>query len=225
MPVEYSDLDSLKNQHNDIRFEQMQQTADIRRDTAADTAEIIKESLKGDHEVFAAVRDNRYDLSSRIENAADRSERGISALADRFFTVARDTADLRAQVIQAIDTTKMAGEMAALKSQIEMGKTATYLSDKIGNDGDRTRALINDLKYNDLNRSLIERNAELVDERYGRRHWRHLADQGQFGGQFAALQSQMQNFGSQLQDVKQGTINFGTMSGNAGRNTSTNNVV
>jgi len=213
MPVEYSDLDSLKAQHNDIRFEQMQQTS-----------EVIKEGMKGDHEVFAAVRDNRYDLSSRIENAADRSERGISALADRFFTVARDTADLRAQVIQAIDTTKMSAEMAALKTQIEAGKNTTYLSDKIGNDGDRTRALINDLKYNDLNRSLIERNAELVDERYGRRHWRHLADQGQWGGQFAAIQSQMQNFGSQLQEARQSTTNFGTMSGNAGRNTSTNNV-
>lgn len=37
MPVEYSDLDPLKSQHNDIRFEQMQQAA-----------EIVKESLKGD---------------------------------------------------------------------------------------------------------------------------------------------------------------------------------
>ena len=195
--------------------------------SAAETNEIVKESIKGDWHVTDVVKDARYDISDRIGNSADRIVdrlvEGNSVLNDRFFTVARDTADLRAQVIQAIDTTKMATELNALKGIIEGQKNTTYLADKIGDEGEKTRALINDLKYHDLSRGLIERNSELVEERNWGRHWYHGANQAQFGQQFAQLQSQMQNFNSQLAETRQGMVNFGTMAG-VGQSSTNNNV-
>jgi hypothetical protein len=201
--------------------------SDIRREASEHTNEIIKEGIKGEYGTLNAIKDSRYETVSRVENTADRLERNITSthtdLMDRFFTVARDTADLRAQVIQAIDTTKMSTELNSLKGIIEGQKNTQYLADKIFTDGEKTRALINDLKYQDLNRNLIERNAELVEERGWGRHWYHHAHQAQFGQQFAQLQSQMQNFNSQLAETRQGMVNFGTMAG-VGQSSTSNNV-
>lgn len=192
----------------------LQDHSDIRREAAEHTGEILKETAR-----------SAFDTVTRVENSADRVNsavtNGQAALTAQFFTVARDTADLRAQVIQAIDTTKMATELNSLKSIIEGQKNTTYLSDKIGNDGDKTRALINELKYGDLNRALIERNAEIVEERHHARHWHGRADQSQY----AAMNSQLQAFQSQLQETRQGMVNFGTMSGQSGQQTSTANNV
>ena len=196
-----------------------QQHSDIRREAAEHTNEIVKEGLKSTAITDAAVKDARYETIGRIDAVANSTDRQFAALDDRFFTVARDTADLRAQVIQAIDTTKMATELNALKGIIEGQKNTQFLADKIGVEGDRTRALINDLKYHDLNRALVERNSELVEERWGRRHYRGVAEQNQW----AALQTQVQAFGSQLQEARQGMVNFGTMAG-VGQTSSQNNV-
>lgn len=217
------DTQMLSNQHSDIRFEQQAQAHALALQSGQETNEIVKEGLKATAVTDAAIKDSRYELSSRIENAADRADRGFTAMDDRFFTVSRDTADLRAQVIQAIDTTKMATELNALKGIIEGQRNTTYLSDKIGDDGEKTRALINDLKYHDLSRGLIERNSELVEERNWGRHWYAGANQAQFGQQFAQLQTQMQNFNSQLSETRQGMVNFGTMAG-VGQTSSANNV-
>ena len=200
-----------------------------RSQSAAETSEVIKESIKGDWHNSDAIKDARYDVADRVGNAADRivdriSETHMETNA-QFFTVARDTADLRAQVIQAIDTTKLATELNALKGIIEGQKNTTYLSDKISSENEKTRDLINDLKYHDLSRGLIERNNELVEERNWGKHWYHGANQAQFGQQFAQLQSQMQNFNSQLSETRQGMVNFGTMSGQSGQQTSTSNNV
>ncbi len=217
------DTNMLAQQHSDIRREQAEQTSNIRREAAEHTNEIIKEGLKATSITDAAVKDARYEINSTVESIADRSDRGFAQLADRFFTVARDTADLRAQVIQAIDTTKMATEINALKGIIEGQKNTTYLSDKISDDGEKTRGLINDLKYHDLSRNLVERNTELVEAIGDGRYWRHrgLSDQNQ--AQFAQLQSQLQAFQSQLQETRQGMVNFGTMAG-VGQSSTSNNV-
>ena len=243
------DTQMLSSQHADIRREiatsadqvadiALEQAGNVRReaqagfgqtryDTAVGFNESIKESIKGDWHNSDAIKDARYDVASRVEDAADRVRgdinNGMASLTGQFFTVARDTADLRAQVIQAIDTTKMATELAALKGIIEGQRNTTYLSDKIATDGEKTRDLISDLKYHDLNRGLIERNNELVEERNWGRHWYHGANQAQFGQQFAQLQSQMQNFNSQLSETRQGMVNFGTMAG-VGQTSSANNV-
>ena len=204
-----------------------QEHSDIRREAVDHTNEIVKEGLKGDYATLGAIKDARYETVSRVENNADRIERSVvdthRDMMDRFYSIGRDTADLRAQVIQAIDTVKMSTEINSLKGIIEGQKNTTYLSDKISNDGEKTRELINSLRSDDLNRALIERNSELVGERDGRRHWRHLADSYLHGGQYAAMNSQLQAFQSQLQETRQGMVNFGTMAG-VGQTSTSNNV-
>lgn len=221
------DTTMLAAQHADIRREQALGYADIRHDIVQESARVT-DTVRGEgQENVMATKDARSDVIAATEGQADRVVDRVEStkdlLDDRFFTVARDTADLRAQVIETINTVKMATELNALKGIIEGQKNTTYLSDKISAENDRTRALISDLKYHDLNRSLVERNAELVEERESRRYWRHNADQAQYQGQWAALQNQVQAFQSQLQETRQGMVNFGTMAG-VGQTSTSNNV-
>lgn len=242
--IKMADVDTqmLSSQHADIRREVAMNAADIRKEGVENTAAVRRDVMFEGQENVNATKDARHDILSltipTIEAAADRlsaqtnteADRIVDRIsegrvetADRFFTVGRDTADLRAQVIQAIDTTKLATELNALKGIIEGQKNTQYLADRIGMEGDRTRALINDLKYHDLNRGLIERNAALVEADHDRRHWRHHAEQAQYQGQWAQLQSQIQAFQSQLQETRQGMVNFGTMAG-VGQSSTSNNV-
>lgn len=186
--------------------------SDVRREAAEHTNEIVRETVKGLNNVERA-QSTQIDMMEDVMNA-------------QFGVVARDGADLRAQVValgyQVRDGFASAAkdsEINSLKNQVELAKQTTYLSDKIDADGEKTRGLINDLKYNDLNRELIERNAALVEERGYGRHWRGNFDQAQW----AALNSQLQAFQSQLATSTQGMVNFGTQAG-VGQ-TSTNNQV
>ena len=192
---------------------------DIRREAVEHTNEIVKEGLKGDYATQSKINDLERATSQQIDAFEDVTN-------NNFMTVSRDTADVRAQLIstQQQMVAGFAGaakdaEINALKTQVAIQQQSTYLSDKIDNQAEQTRALINDLKTQDLNRMLIERNAEIVEERGERRHWRHAADQGQW----AALQSQIQAFGSQLSDARNSMVNFGTQLG-VGQRATSNNV-
>ncbi|NDG31051.1 hypothetical protein EB118_13415 [bacterium] len=193
---------------SDIRLEQMKQ--------ASDNLDAVRDAR---HAVIADASRNTTDLSRQVDAIDD-------TLTAQLITLARDTQDIRAQVISAqqamvtgfLGASKDA-EINALKTQVELAKQSTYLSDKIDNDGEKTRALVNSLKEQELNRILIERNSELVEERFGRRFWHHGANQGQW----AALNSQLQAFQSQLQETRQGMVNFGTMAG-VGQTSTSNNV-
>jgi hypothetical protein len=97
-------------------------------------------------------------------------------------------------------------------------------------DGEKTRNLINDHKYHDMNRSLLERNNELVNCEQDRRHYhdryhdsRFDMIQQQYAGQWAQLQNQVQAFQSQLQETRQGMVNFGSMN-QVGQTSTSNNV-
>lgn len=205
-----------------------------RRESAAYTGEIIKEGLKEEANIRTDVKDVRHALYTQIDSAADRLQNDITSstnvLRERAYDISRDTMDLRAQVTSLGQFVKDNAQLTALQTEkavmantIEGQKNTTYLSDKISNDGEKTRALINDLKYHDLNRALVERNAELVEERHWGRHWRDSGFQNQWASQFAALQSQLQAFNSQLQETRQGMVNFGTMAG-VGQSSTSNNV-
>lgn len=218
-PADKYDVQTLMDEHSDIR-----------REAVEHTNEIVKEGLKGDYNTQGAIKDARFDINSRISDSTAKLSADVDRNADRldtrFFDVARDTQDIRAQIISA-QQAMVSGflgvskdtEIATLKTQVEMQKQSTYLSDKIDADGEKTRALINELKTQDLNRMLIERSAEIVEERSERRHWRGNAEQNQW----AALQSQIQAFGSQLSDARNSMVNFGTQLG-VGQRATSNNV-
>lgn len=198
--------------------------------TTAALGDIRLEQMKQTSDVLDAIKDARHDLLDSTGVDTDRLADRIAEMnvktGDRFFDIGRDTQDIRAQIISAQQQV-VAGfmgaakdaEINALKTQVELAKQSTYLSDKIDADGEKTRALVNSLKEQDLNRMLIERNTLLSEERFGRRYWSHGADQGQW----AALNSQLQAFQSQLQETRQGMVNFGTMAG-VGQTSTSNNV-
>lgn len=222
----------IQSTASEIRYDVATSSGEIRREGAEHTNEIIKEGIKGDYGTRGDIKDARFDLNTRITSAADRVvdrvEDTKDSLDDRFFTVGRDLADLRqGQATLAKDV-----ELQALKTQLDAKANTQYLNDKIVMDGEKTRALINDLKYHDLNRGLVERNTELVNCEQDRRLYRDRWDdvrfaqlQTGFQGQWAQLQSQIQAFQSQLQETRQGMVNFGTMAGNAGQQSSTSNNV
>lgn len=210
----------------------LETSSNVRREGSEHTNEIIKEGLKGDFNTRGDIKDTRYDLSTRITNGndrvADRLHDHDHRVSDRFFAVGRDLSDLRqGQVTLAKDV-----ELQALRVQLDAKENTKYLSDKISSDGEKTRDLINNLKYHDLSRGLVERNTELVNCEQDRRHYHDRWYDGRFDqiqsgfqGQWAQLQSQIQAFQSQLQETRQGMVNFGTMAGNAGQQSSTSNNV
>jgi hypothetical protein len=196
-----------------------QEHSDIRREGAEHTNEIVKEGLKAEYNLGSAVKDARFDINSRISEASDVSD-------NRFFHTGRDLSDIRAQIVSAqqqvvagfLGSSKDA-EINALRTQVELAKQTTYLSDKIDAGNQTTQALINDLRDRDLNRQLIERNAALVEESHWGRHWRHGWDQSNF----QAVSNRLNSLDSQFAEARQGMVNFGTMAG-VGQTSTNNNV-
>jgi hypothetical protein len=224
----------------------IRQEAGLTRSKDAEhTGEIIKEGLKGDFHTRGDIKDARYDLADRVGNQGDRLVDRLTEhdakVSDRFFDVGRDTHLLRgqvtgiaAQVASGFQNAARDMEVQALKTQLDARSNTQYLADKISNDGEKTRSLINDLKYHDLNRALVERQTSLVNCEQDNRHWHSRYDdarwgqfQSQWGGQFAQMQNQLQtmnqNFNSQLAETRQGMVNFGTMAG-VGQSSTNNNV-
>lgn len=160
---------------------------------------------------LAATSAVATDLNRTVDNIAAQQAMAVNL-------VARDVVDNRAQIsalgYQVRDGFAAAAkdsEINALKTQVQLAQQSTYLSDKIDNGNMATRDLLVGFNNADLNRRLIERNNEIVETRGDHR--------------FYGLSNQINALHSNLQAATQGTVNFGSMSGNAGRNTSTNNIV
>jgi hypothetical protein len=224
----------------DIRFNVAERTGDIRREAAEHTNEIVKEGLKESFNIRGDVKDTRHDIINEVDRQADRLDGQATAFYIAGQTnaniAARDLATLTAlteanavamrhEIGLNVEKVGAAGALQAEKIASAVALGQAQISRDIFMDGQKTRDLVNDLKYHDLNRALVERNSELVEERNWGKHWYHGANQAQFGQQFAQLQSQMQNFNSQLTETRQGMVNFGTMAGNAGQQSSTSNNV
>jgi hypothetical protein len=216
--------------------------SDIRREAAEHTNEIVKEGLKESFNIRGDVKDTRHNIISEVDRQADRLDGQATAYyihsQQNATTAARDLATLTAlteanatamrnEIALNIEKTSAASALAAEKIATAVALGQANLARDIFYDGQKTRDLINDHKYHDLNRALVERNTELIEERNWGRHWYHGAHQSQWGAQFAAMQNQLQsmnqNFNSQLSETRQGMVNFGTMAG-VGQTSSANNV-
>ena len=228
------DMSGVLGEAADTRVEGFEQTSDIRRD-------IVERA----HDVSAAVKDAGWANSDRTGTEADRvvgqstayyiasqSQNFQNATALAALKASQDAGFARAQA-----DTQIASMQAVAAAQLEAAKTTGMLSldaakntaalslgqanlgAQIAADGAVTRALIQNLNREDLNRELIERNALIVEERGNGRFWQH----GHNAGQFQAVQSQLQAFQSQLQETRQGMVNFGTMAG-VGQTSTSNNV-
>lgn len=201
-------------------------TKDARHDIVDRIAGVDANSSAQNAAYFIAQQKNATDAAAVAATTAAVNEAGILALQNSIAASANNVATANAL---AAATNAAAIQLDAAKNAAANALAQQMIGQQIVADGDRTRALINDHKYHDLNRLLVERNAEIVEERHESRHYRDRYGDAQNQGMWTNLQSQLQMFQSQLtetrQAAQQGTVNFGTMSGNAGRNTSTNNVV
>lgn len=222
-----------------IRREQASDSGDIKFKIKENSNEVIKEGLKASAIGTETTNTARYDLALQGVQNADRvmaqGTANFNLSTQAAFSNAKDLSTLVSSVElnaqkAASDIEKAQDYIAAqsalatnvLGAAIALGQgileRATYT------EGTATRALINDLKTQELNRLLIERNAEVVEERACAAHWRNSAQANQYGAQFAQLQSMMQNFQSQLATNSQGMNNFGTMAGPVGQTSTANNV-
>ncbi len=201
--------------------------SDIRREASEHTDEIVREGLKEAFAIRGDVKDSRHDIldstGGNTDRLSDQATQYYIAQAQNANEAARDLASLK--VLTDANTSRISTELAlnieraAAASALSAEKIATamalgqsQLSKEIFYDGQKTRDLINDQKYHDLNRMLLERDGEV-------RHWRGHYDVAQF----QSLQSQLAAFQSQLQETRQGMVNFGTMAG-VGQTSTSNNV-
>ncbi len=127
----------------------------------------------------------------------------------------------RAATATALESAKVAAAVALGQSQLsrEIAESKYDLAREISNEGDATRALIQSLKNDELNRLLIERNTDVNHFRHG--YWDAVGSAN--NAQFASVASQLNAFQSQLQETRQGMVNFGTMAG-VGQSSTSNNV-
>ena len=211
------------------------QHSDIRREQSVGFGETKYAIATGHDFINREILTSAHDTSDKVDEAADKIQQRatdfyISAQA-RDFDNSRDLAALRSAVDlanQKLSTeVLLSSERAAAAAALESARLGTAvalgqsnlskeiaqnkydLAREIANEGDATRALIQSLKNDELNRLLIERNTDVNHFRHG--YWDAVG--GANNAQFASVASQLNAFQSQLQETRQGMVNFGTMAG------------
>ncbi len=225
---------ALIAQHSDIRREQAAGFGDTKFAIAASSESTNRDILTSTHNV-----------QEKVDEAADKIQQRATdfylSQQARDFDTARDVSSLRAQsdlssqklaadillagersaAAAALEAARTAGSLALGHAQLskEIAESKYDISRQVAEDGDATRALINTLKTDELNRLLIERNTDVNHFRHG--YWDAVG--GANNAQFASVASQLNAFQSQLQETRQGMVNFGTMAG-VGQSSTNNNV-
>lgn len=208
--------------------------ADIRREQAVGFGETKYAVSTGNDVLNREILNSSHQTDTKVDEAADKIQQRAAdyyiASQARDFDNSRDLAALRATIDMANQKLSsdilLATEKAATATALESARLGTAvalgqanISKEIAADGERTRALINDLKNADLNRMLIERNSDVNYYRSEADRW-----EGVYGnGQFAALASQINALNSNLSETRQGLYNFGTMAG-VGQSSTSNQV-
>jgi len=208
--------------------------SDLRRESALGFGDLKYAVATGNDFVNREVLTSAHDVSDKVDEAADKIQQRAAdfyiASQARDFDNSRDLAALRASIDLANQKLSteilLATEKAATATALESARLGTavalgqsQLSKEISADGEKTRDLINSLKNDELNRLLIERNTDLNSFRNG--YWDAVA--GVNNAQFASVASQLNAFQSQLQETRQGMVNFGTMAG-VGQSSTSNAV-
>jgi len=216
------DTSDLVRDHADIRREQESIGSNIRREAAKEASD-LQDTVKtagwansdrtGTEADRVVAQDTAYFIAAQSQNFSNATAlAALKAGTDMQF----------ANTLAAVNATAAAGQAA---TALEGAKTAAasalgqaQIGYAIVADGNTTRALINTLKMEELNRTLSERQAEIIEHRGDSRHYRD----GMSNLQTAALSSQINALHSQFQAATQKTVNFGTMGANT--NSAANNV-
>jgi hypothetical protein len=208
--------------------------ADVRREQEAIGSTVRRETAKEASDLQDTVKTAGWANSDRTGTEADRVVAQDTAYfiagQSQNFSNATALAALKAsqdaqfaQTLSAIQLaafqSSAASTLAGSKSEAATALGQALIGQQIVADGNATRALVNQLKMDELNRVLVERNAEIVENRGDSHYW-----QGQHGNsQYAQLTSQVNALNSQLTETRQGMVNFGSMTG-VGQSTTANSV-
>lgn len=203
--------------HSDIRREQAIGHGEIRYDIAGSAAATRTEVAQGQGEIRTQInavsdiinsdiKDTGWKVNERVGYEADR----LSKEQTDFFIAGQQRNYDTAIELAKVSATQVAGfadiaDRIATSAEINALKTQLTVKE----DGELTRGLINNLKNDELNRMLIERNTDVNHFRHG--YWDAVG--GANNAQFASVASQLNAFQSQLQETRQGMVNFGTMAG------------
>lgn len=230
---------------SDLRYDTAVGQSDIRREQAIGFGETKYAVAASSENTNRDILQSSALTNVKVDEAADKIQQRAAdffiASQSRDFDNSRDLSALRAQtdlanqklsteILLSTEKTATAAalESARLGSAVALGQAnlsreiaqSKYeLSKEIAAEGGATRDLINSLKNDELNRMLIERNTDINHFRHG--YWDALG--GANNAQFAAVNSQLNAFQSQLQETRQGMVNFGTMAG-VGQSSTSNNV-
>ena len=217
---------------SDIRRETALEAGDIRRDQAKEAADIRREAAKEASDTRSVSAKQSFDVNDRVGTEADRviaqdtayfiagqSQNFSNATALAALKASTDASFLKTQSdiqlagMQSAAAATLAGVTSAAAAALEGAKSAAasplgqaLIGAAITADGNTTRALLNSLKIEDLNRSLIERKGELSELKNDL--------------QYSRLAGQINMVHSQVQDTKAGMVNFGTMGASTQSSTS-----
>jgi len=203
--------------HADIRREQAIGQGEIRYDIAASAASTRTELAAGQGEIGTQINAVSDIINSDIKDTGWKVNEKVGYEADRlskeqtdFFISGQQRSYDTAVELAKLSATQVAGfadiaDRIATSAEINALKTQLTVKE----DGELTRGLINNLKNDELNRLLIERNTDVNHFRHG--YWDALGTAS--NAQFASVASQLNAFQSQLQETRQGMVNFGTMAG------------
>lgn len=236
---------ALSAQNSDLRREQAVGFGETKY-------EISASSENTNRDILTTGYHTQVKVDEAADKIQQRASDFFIAAQQRDFDSSRDLAALRAQVDlsnqklsteillsseRAAAAAALAGEKTAAAAALESARLGTAvalgqsqtskeiletkyeLSRQISDEAGATRDLINSLKTDELNRMLIERNTDVNHFRHG--YWDAVG--GVNNAQFAAVTSQLNAFQSQLQETRQGMVNFGTMAG-VGQSSTNNNV-
>lgn len=188
-------------------------------------ADIRREIAKEGSDTNANVKSAGWQVGDRVGTEADRIVQQDTAYfiagQAQQFSNAVALAALKASTDANFNQTLAAIQLAGVQNAAATALASANLTTLTAREAADTRTHISALKMTDLNRELQERNQGLVECRSDARVWERNYGQSQF----AALTSQVQNLMSLVQETKQGVVNFSSMAGSSGSNTSTSNNV
>ena len=218
------DVSQLLMGQSDIRREQEQIGSDVRRETAKEESDVT-DALKtaawansdrtGTEADRVVAQDTAYFIAAQSQNFSN-----ATALAALKAGTDMQFANTLGAISQAAQAGQAATALEGSKTSAAIALGQALLGQQVVADGNATRSLINSMAMDTLNRKLVERNAEIVENRGDARYYQDRYSNSQTN----ALSSQINALHSQFQQATQGTVNFGSMAGSAGTNTSTNNV-
>jgi hypothetical protein len=238
-------------ERGEIRYDVATRAGDIRREVSDGVGAVRYAIAEHSEYTNRDILQTGASTAVKVDEAADKIQQRQAdffiAGQARDFDNSRDLAALRAvtdlsaqklsteillsaergATATALESAKVAAAVALGQSQLskEIAEGKYDLSKQVAYENEKTRDLINSLKNDELNRLLIERNTDLTHCRHD--YWG--ARDGLFNSQFAALSSQVNSqlnaLNSQVAETRQGLVNFGSMNGNAGQQSSTSNQV